>query len=216
MSRAKIADATTKLWLSGGADRFSIRAVAESLDVAPATIRAHFKGGIADLLGEIVRSTLAELAPPYKPHQDPKNYLRDFFRRAQAAFRQKPQLGRLVILHLSDDPLLSPTFAERICATLEAIAKEPSAGWALEQFVGRLAGLVIVETASWRAEEPEAIKSKFRKRMSALSSVEFPTLTAAGEKITSHMMKRCAVDPSHKSADAAAEAMIAKLEKGET
>jgi len=35
------------------------------------------------------------------------NYLREFFRSALVSFRQRPTLARLVILELTDDPLLS-------------------------------------------------------------------------------------------------------------
>jgi hypothetical protein len=38
MTRAGIAQAATKLWLSGGATNFSILALAKALDVAPATV----------------------------------------------------------------------------------------------------------------------------------------------------------------------------------
>ena len=72
MTRARIAEAAGKLQLEGGADNFSIRAVAKALGVVPATIRSHFKGGMDDLLAEITRSALAELTPPYKPQQIPR------------------------------------------------------------------------------------------------------------------------------------------------
>ena len=145
MTRARIAEAAGKLRLEGGADNFSIRAVAKALGVVPATIRSHFKGGMDDLLTEITRSALAELTLPYKPQQDPKDYLRGFFRTALAAFRQQPQLGRLVVTHLSDDPLLSPVFAESICATLAAIAKTQDVGWAFQLF-----SIVCPAWSSWR------------------------------------------------------------------
>jgi len=213
MTRAKIVEAAGKVRLAGGADNFSIRAVAKALDVVPATIRSHFKGGMGDLLDEITRSALAELTPPYKPQQDPKDYLRDFFRATLAAFRQQPQLGRLVVAHLNDDPLLSPVFAERICATLAAIAKTLEVGWALQLFLNRLSGLVITETASWLASEPEAIKAKVLKQTSVLSGAEFPTLKFAGEKLAADLIKRGAAGYLDTVADATADALIAELAK---
>jgi len=162
----------------------------------------------------MARAALAELAPPYKPQQDPKDYLRDFFRALLAAFRKQPQLGRLVILHLSDDPLLSPLFAERIGATLAAIAKEKDVAWALQLFLNRLAGLVITETASWLASEPKDIEAKILKQTSALSSTEFPTLQLASEKLATDLAKRGEAGYLDKAADAAADALIAELKKG--
>lgn len=214
MTRAKIVEAASKVRLAGGADNFSIRAVAKALDVVPATIRSHFKGGMGDLLDEITRSALAELTPPYKPQQDPKDYLRDFFRTTLAAFRQQPQLGRLVIAHLSDDPLLSPVFAERICATLAAIAKTQDVGSALQLFLNRLAGLVIMGTASWLASEPEAVKAKVLGQTSVLSGAEFPTLKFAGEKLAADLIKRGAAGYLDTVADETVDALIAELAKG--
>ncbi len=214
MTRAGIAEAASKVRLSGGAENFSICAVAKALGVVPATIRSHFKGGMDDLLAEITRSALTELTPPYKPQQDPKDYLRSFFRTALAAFRQQPQLGRLVVAHLSDDPLLSPVFAERICATLAAIAKTQDVGWAFQLFLNRLAGLVIMETASWLASEPEAVKTKVHKQTSVLSGAEFPTLKFASEKLAADLIKRGAAGHADKVANATADVLIAELAKG--
>ncbi len=214
MTRAGIAQAATKLWLSGGANNFSIRALAKSLDVAPATIRAHFKGGAGELLNEIARAALAELAPPYKPQQAPEDYLRAFFRGVLAAFRKQPQFGRLVILHLSDDPLLSPLFAERMCATLAAIAANQDMAWALQLFLNRLAGLALLETASWLAGQPKDIEERILDQTSVLSEVEFPTLNLVGEKLAAAMAARGAAGGLDAVADAAAAALIAELAKG--
>jgi TetR/AcrR family tetracycline transcriptional repressor len=214
MTRAKIAEAAAKLWLSGQTETFSLRDVAKALGVVPATIRAHFKGGMEDLLDEIARRALAALAPPYKPLQDPKDYLRDFFGAMLTTFGQKPRLGRLVVLHLANDPLLCPLFTERICATLAAIAKPKDAAWALQLFLNRLFGLILLETASGLTGEPEAIKAKILKQTSDLSEAEFPTLKLAGEKLAADLMKRGAPGYLDKVALAAAEALIAELAKG--
>src|SRR5271165_944072 len=93
MTRAKIVDAAVKLWDSAGPEGFTIRKLAARLKVVPTTIRAHVKGGIAELRREIARRILAELTPPYKPNQDPNDYLREFFRSALESFRQRPTLA---------------------------------------------------------------------------------------------------------------------------
>jgi AcrR family transcriptional regulator len=214
MTRAGIAEAAAELWLSGGATNFSIRALAKALDVVPATVRAHFKGGTGELLDEIARGALAQLTPPYMPQQDPKDYLRDFFRALLASSRKQPQLGRLVILRLSDDLLLSPIFAERIAATLAAIATQQDVASALRLFLDRLAGLVMAETASWLANAPEDVEARILQQTSVLSSAEFPTLKLAGEKLAADMMKRGAAGALDAIADAAAAALIAELAKG--
>ena len=98
MTRAKIVEAAVKLWDSAGPEGFTIRKLALQLKVVPTTIRAHVKGGIGELRREVARRVLADLTRPYKPNQDPNDYLREFFRSALASFRQRPTLARLVIL----------------------------------------------------------------------------------------------------------------------
>lgn len=214
MTRERIAQAATKLWLAGGASTFSLRALATNLDVAPATIRAHFRGGAGELLDEVARIALAELGPPFQPQQAPEDYLRAFFRRALAAFRNQPQLGRLVILRLSDDPLLSPTFAERIAACLAATAANQDMAWALELFLTRLSALAIIETARWLASDPKDIEERILDQTSVLSEVEFPTLRLVGDKLAAAMAARRAAGGLDAVADATTAALIAELAKG--
>ena len=87
MTCAKIVDAAVKLWDSAGPEGFTIRKLALQLKVVPTTIRAHVKGGIGELRREVARRVLADLTRPYKPNQDPNDYLREFFRSALASFR---------------------------------------------------------------------------------------------------------------------------------
>lgn len=211
MNRAKIANAARKLWLSSDPGKFSLRAVAKALKVVPATIRAHYKGGMNDLLDEMAGSALAELAPPYKPQQDPKDYLRMVFRAALAAFRQDPQLGRLVVLHLSDDSLLNPVLAERICATLAAIDPNADLGWALRRFLERFTGLVAVETSRWAVGDPEKVEAGILKRIHALPSAEFPTLKSAAEGLFKGYKTDSSSGGLEKTADAAASGLIAEI-----
>ena len=49
LTRAKIVDAALKLWEAAGPEGFTIRKLAVRLKVVPTTIRAHVKGGIAEL-----------------------------------------------------------------------------------------------------------------------------------------------------------------------
>ena len=76
------AAAATKLWLTTGPEKFTIRELAKQLKVGPTTIHAHFKGVIRDLRREIARRALEDLTPPYQPNQTPKDYLRAFMRSA--------------------------------------------------------------------------------------------------------------------------------------
>jgi hypothetical protein len=61
-----------------------------------------------------------------------------------------------VVLHLSNDLLLNPIFAERVCATLESIAKSGDPARGVNVFLEHFVGLIIVETSDPAVGEPEA------------------------------------------------------------
>lgn len=216
MTRGKIIDAAATLWSSGNPDDFSVRALAKALKVVPTTIHAHFKGGVDELRLETTRAAVAGLAPPYKPQQDAKAYLREFFRSTLTAFRQKPELGRLVVGGLSDDPLISPIFAERVLATIAALTPKAHLTWGLQLFLNRFAGLVMIETGAFATEKPDAVKKSILSRVSALPAVEFPMLKQVAELLAVDMMKRTEAGYLNKAADKAAAALIAELAKGQS
>ena len=87
-------------------------------------------------------------------------------------------------------------------------------GLGVQLFLNRLSGLVIMETASWLACEPEAVKTKVHKQTSVLSGAEFPTLKFGGEKLAADLIKRGAAGYLDKVANATADALIAELAKG--
>lgn len=116
-----------------------------------------------------------------------------------------------MVLHLSNDPLLSPVFAERICATPAAIAADADAAWALRRFLMHFAGLVVVETSSWTAGDPEQVEAGILKRIQALPSAEFPSLKSAGGGLFKEFKTGSSADIVEITADAAADGLIAKL-----
>jgi AcrR family transcriptional regulator len=121
MTRAKITAAAAKLWQQVGPDKFTVRALARKLNIVPTTVYAHFHGREPELRKEIARATLEALTPHYQPKQHPKDYLRAFLLRLLESFRQSPDLGRLVIVQLTDDLMLSLGFVERMSMTIRAL-----------------------------------------------------------------------------------------------
>ena len=204
MNRAKIAAAATKLWLTTGPEKFTIRELAKQLKVGPTTIHAHFKGARA----------LEDLTPPYQPNQTPKDYLRAFMRSALSSFRQQPTLGRLVAHELTDDPLLSPVFAERMGATIVGLATGVDVIWGLELLIGQFVGLVMVETGRLARADPKTANPILQSQLLGVSSTEFPTLKQAPQTLGAALIKRAEPDYLTKKADAAATAFIADLSKG--
>lgn len=214
MNRAKIAAAATKLWLTTGPEKFTIRELAKQLKVGPTTIHAHFKGGIGDLRREIARRALEDLTPPHQPNQTPKDDLRAFMRSALSSFRQQPTLGRLVAHELTDDPLLSLVFAERMGATIVGLATGVDVIRGLELLIARFVGLVMVETGRLARADPKTANPILQGRLLGVSSTEFPTLKQAPQTLGAALIKRAEPDHLTKKADAAATAFIADLSKG--
>ena len=215
MTRAKIINAATALWLSSNPDDFSVRALAKVLKVGPTTIHAHFKGGVNELRLEMARAAVAALAPPHKPQQDAKTYLREFFRSTLTKFRQKPELGRLVVGELANDPLLSPIFADRVLTALELLTRKTHLIWGPQLFLSRFAGLVMIETGGMATGKRDAVKNSILSRVSDLPAVEYPMLKQAAEPLAADIMKRTDAGYLNKAADRAAEALVAEFAKGQ-
>jgi hypothetical protein len=58
-------------------------------------------------------------------------------------------------MELTDDPLLSLVFAERMGATIVGLVAGVDIIWGLELLIGRLVGLVMVETGKVGARRSE-------------------------------------------------------------
>jgi AcrR family transcriptional regulator len=192
MNRAKICMKARELWSKDGDKEFTVRGLAKALDVAPATVQSHFRGGINEILSELAHVVLSELAPPYKPLQQPQDYLQVLLEDTLATFRQQPRLGVLVMRHLANDPLSSPIFAERICATLKAISPDHDLALAYEVFLRRFIGFVATETGDWLGLPVEDIAPMVGAKISSLPTVEVPTLAGSGESLAARMAERVA------------------------
>jgi AcrR family transcriptional regulator len=214
MTRAKIVDAAVKLWEAAGPEGFTIRKLAARLKVVPTTIRAHVKGGIAELRREIARRVLADLTPPYKPDQGPNDYLQEFFRLGLASFRKHPRLARLVILQLTDDPLLSLIFAERMSATIAGLSVTADLILGLEQLIGKFAEATMIESGAWALRDPKNAGGYIQARLFKVSKTEFPTLTQAPQALGAKLARRAEPDYLQKRAEAAVNAFVADLLAG--
>lgn len=175
LSREIIIKEAARLFAVTGPDEFSMRLVARRFYVFPAAIRSFFKRGVNELRRAIACAVLAQLvAPPFNPSkQAAESYLIDVMRSAAGKFREEPHLGRLAIAELTNDPLVSPAFAEQICSALVQLApkRDPISG--LELFVGRLAALTMVECGAWGREDAKGMNgAPFKKNKTATLNSE--------------------------------------------
>jgi AcrR family transcriptional regulator len=214
MTRAKIAVTAAKLWQQTGPDGFTVRALAKMLRVVPTTIYAHFHGGEPELRREIARVTLEGLTPHYQPKQDPKDYLRAFLRSVLESFRQNPHLGRLVLVELADDPMLSLSFVERMAMTIKALGGKQDLIDGVELLVSRLAGLALVEIGNWARAKPQMQRARVQVLVYNAAAPEIPTLKSSSKSLGVGLEKRAGESYLSKQADRLANALIAEWSKG--
>jgi hypothetical protein len=132
------------------------------------------------------------------------------------AFRQQPQLGRLVVLRLTDNPLMSPVFAERILKTIAGLTKKQNLAWGLNRFLEHLAGLTMVETGDWATKEPASVKKGILTYVSNLSKPELPTLKQAADILAADLFKRTKAVYLEKESAWVTDALVSELLKGTT
>jgi AcrR family transcriptional regulator len=195
LSKATIIAAGTKLLVSAGPDNFSIRLLAKKLKVGPTTIHHHFKGGKGALTAEIARAALAELAPPHDTQVDPKEVLRKLFRRALDSYKQRPVLGRFVVINLTDDPFFNPVFAKRLVTAIAALSKNDNLAWGLDLVIGRFGSLIFSETSEAARAKPDEARVGILKKISVLPPAEFPMLAHTAEALAADPLKRA--DPEY-------------------
>jgi AcrR family transcriptional regulator len=71
------------------------------MGVGPTSIHAHFKGGAGAVLEAVAAQALAGTTRPFKPKEDPAEYLRELLLRMLHALHARPSVARLVVFRLS-------------------------------------------------------------------------------------------------------------------
>jgi hypothetical protein len=104
-------------------------------------------------------------------------------------------------------------FAERLGATIAGLAIDVDVIWGLELLIGRLVGLVMVETGIFARANPKTANSALQVRLLGVSSTEYPTLKHDPTTLGSALIKRADPDYLTLRADAAAMAFVSDLSK---
>jgi Bacterial regulatory proteins, tetR family len=100
LTKAGIAAAAAKLIESVGPGGFSVRKLAKAIGVGPTSIHAHFKGGIGAVLDAVAAQAVAGTTRPFKPMEEPAEYLRELFQKILESLHARPEIAGLVILRL--------------------------------------------------------------------------------------------------------------------
>ena len=76
LTKSAIAADATKLIETVGPGEFSVRKLASAMGVGPTSIHAHFKGGTEAVLDAVAAKAPAGTTRPFKPMEEPAEYLR--------------------------------------------------------------------------------------------------------------------------------------------
>lgn len=129
LTKSLIAAAAVTLIDSAGMDQFSVRKLATAMGVGPTSIHAHFKGGTEAVLRAVAVQALAGTTRPFKPMEEPAEYLRELLLRMLEALHARPVVADLVVLRLSSDPILDPL---SVYSASKAAIRNFARGWILD------------------------------------------------------------------------------------
>ena len=215
LTKSLIAAAAVKLIDSAGIDHFSVRKLANAMGVGPTSIHAHFKGGTEAILDAVAAQALAGTTRPFKPKEEPVEYLRELLLKMLEALHARPVVADLVVLRLSSDPILDPLLAERLLLTLAALGVP---GDALPKMFQRAMGvifeMILMVSARSKAAHQKRLSEQMHKAIAALPPTEFPNLTQLREALVAETFEAGASKPNPEVAALYTNRLIAMLAPG--
>jgi AcrR family transcriptional regulator len=212
LTKAGIAAAAAKLIETVGPGEFSVRKLASAMGVGPTSIHAHFKGGTEAVLEAVAAQALAGTTRPFKPKEDPAEYLRELLLRMLHALHAGPTVARLVVVRLSLNPILDPLLAERLLLTLAALGVPAEALPKMFQgAMGVIFEMILTVSTRSGAAGQKGLSAQVHKAITALSSTEFPNLTELREALVAETVEAGTSKPSQEAAALYAGRLIATL-----
>jgi AcrR family transcriptional regulator len=192
-----------------------VRKLAKAMGVGPTSIHAHFKGGTGAVLDAVAVQAVAGTTRPFKPMEEPAEYLRELFQKILESLHARPVIAGLVILRLSSDPFLDPLLAERLLLTLAALGVPKDAlPNTFQRAMGVMLEMVLMVSARSKAAEQETLSARMDQAIAALPSTEFPNLTELREALAAETVKAGASKPTLEVAALYADRVIAALAPG--
>ncbi|PRX97599.1 TetR/AcrR family transcriptional regulator [Paraburkholderia sp. BL25I1N1] len=158
-----------------GVYAFSLRDVARSLDVYPATIYWHVNSKDA-LLADVAGAVMQEVTPP-RGKSSWQVWMRDLFFRYRAAVRKHPNVAQLIGAQLvSNSSLRTDLIDGVLIALLEAGATEENLLEAYNCVISSLIGFMTMELAPMPSEEASQWADALKERVRSISPLDHPTL----------------------------------------
>jgi AcrR family transcriptional regulator len=212
LTKSGIAADAAKLIETVGPGEFSVRKLASAMGVGPTSIHAHFKGGTEAVLDAVAAQALAGTTRPFKPMEEPAEYLRELLLKMLQALHARPTVARLVVLRLSSDPILEPLLAERLLLTLTALGVPPEAlPKMFQRAMGVIFEMILTVSARSGGAEQKGLSAQVHQAIAALSASEFPNLTELREALVTEIFEAGASKPSQEVAAFYAGRLIATL-----
>jgi TetR/AcrR family transcriptional regulator, tetracycline repressor protein len=178
LNKESIIAAAIALIDSKGADAFSIRELARSLDASPTSLYWHVPGNRNGLIGEILAAVLSDIVPPREITGDWKAWLRELFNRMRSELHKHPNIAPLLAGQMISN--LGP-FGERIAEGVLACLTE--AGFGADSIVdvynasiAAMVGFVSMELASAPSENRQEWIQEFSDRLNSLPGDTYPQL----------------------------------------
>jgi AcrR family transcriptional regulator len=212
LTKPAIAAAAAKLIDTGGMGKFSLRELAKELGVGPTTIHTHFKGGVNEISKAIAVAALSGLAPPFKPKQEPGDYLRELLFNLLKTLHGRPTVATLVVLQLSSNPALDPLLAERLLLALAELGVPTEARPKMfQRTMGVILEMILSESSRSSSAEQKEASAQMHETIASLSPTEFPNLTELREAIVAETILAGGSKPSPEVAAAYVDRLVATL-----
>jgi AcrR family transcriptional regulator len=212
LTKSLIAAAAVKQIDTAGMGQFSIRKLASAMGVGPTSIHAHFKGGTEAILDAVAAQALAGTTRPFKPLEEPAEYLRELLLKMLEALHARPIVADLVVLRLSSNPILDPLLAERLLLTLAALGVPADAlPKMFPRGMGVIFDMILTVSARSKAADQKMLSTQMHKAIAALPPTEFPNLTQLREALVAEAFEAGASKPNPEVAALYADRLIAML-----
>ncbi len=190
LSKEIVLQAALNLIDKHGLDGFSMRVLAQDLDVYPTAIYWYVANKNA-LLAEVVGLALNALMPSAPP-RDWERFLTELFQRYRAAIRKHPNIAPLIGAQLVSNAGVDFGLVDRI---VEALSEAGFSGdgllSAFDVVIASMVGFVTMEFANLPAEDASRWADAMREKIDAIDESSFPHLHRYKRKFANrHFMLR--------------------------